>query len=179
MRLPPDAPHNIYAGNLGWRFFICPASGIDARDWAGLTPPVTHIVAVAGVGPDAANLLAGHPRAGVIGNDRGASLGLKLNEVPDGTSNTLLIAEIGGDAGPWARGGWGTLRELNPASRPHVGPGRAFGGFHVAERNWFSPHTYAMTAAMADGSVRMISARVAPEVLEALATAAGGESLPE
>ena len=66
-------------------------------------------------------------------------------------------------AGPWARGGEPTIRALT--TKPYVngpdGIGGPFrGGFH---------------AAMADGSVKFISEKTDPKVLEAIATIHGGE----
>lgn len=172
---PPDSSHNVVAVRFVFPYFICPSSNIDP--FSADAPPVTHIVAVSGVGPDAASLPAEHPRAGLIGIDRAARIDPKFGDIPDGTSNTLMIAEIGGEAGPWARGGWGTLRDFDPAAWPYIGRGRTFGGFHIADRKWYKPNHYGMTAAMADGSVGFVSDKVASEVLEALATKAGGEPL--
>ena len=177
---PADHPVNLVAADTPIRHLICPSSAEypDSFNDAS-TPRVTHIVAISGIGPDAATLPAAHSRAGLLGNDRGARIDPKFNDIPDGTCNTLMLAEVSSDVGPWARGGWGTLRDFDPPARPYIGRGRTFGGFHIAERNWFAPNHYGTNAAMADGSVRFISNMVTPEVLEALATKAGGESLPK
>lgn len=173
---PAADPRNVAAADTRLRSLVCFASDDDRHDAWKTNPPVTHTVAVSGVGPDAAQLPANHPRAGLIGDDRGAKLDPK--EIPDGLANTLLLAEIGSAAGHWARGGWGTLRHLDPDARPHSGPGRTLGGFHVSERNWFAANSHAAVVAMADGSVRTLSQRTDPAVLEALATARGGETVP-
>ncbi len=173
---PADGPRNVAAADERLRSLVCFASEDDRHDAWKTNPPVTHTVAVSGVGPDAAQLPANHPRAGLIGDDRGAKLDAR--EVPDGTANTLLLAEIGSAAGHWARGGWGALRYLDPDARPHSGPGRTLGGFHVAERNWFRANSHAAVVAMADGSVRALGQHTDPAVLEALATARGGETIP-
>ena len=49
----------------------------------------------------------GNPR-GVIGFDRG----LRFDEIVDGTSNTILVAEVA-DGGPWFAGGSGTARPID------------------------------------------------------------------
>jgi prepilin-type processing-associated H-X9-DG protein len=93
-------------------------------------------------------------------------------------SNTLLILESARDNGPWARGGPATLRGLDSADRPYLGTGRPFGGTHFAENILFKRgRSIGCNAAMADGSVRFLKEAIAPQVLEALATMAGGEEV--
>ena len=177
--LPADAPANLAAVEFELPTLICPSSGVPTRDADHPAPPISHVVAVAGIGPGAADLPANHPRAGVIGTDRGARLDPKFGDIPDGTSNTLLIAEVSTDIGPWARGGRGTLRDFDPAARPHVGTGGSFGGFHLEGVRWFGPSPRSLTAALADGSVRTITSAIDSAVLEALATQAGGEPVAD
>jgi hypothetical protein len=158
------------------RWFVCPSSGeYDHRTEHWKSPsPLTHYVGVAGVGPDAAELPLEHPRAGVFGHDRSTRFGY----IGDGISNTLLLIETANAPGHWAFGGFATVRAFDPADVPYLGPGCPFGGLHGSTlpiRSWG-----VCTVAMADGSVRkMITYDTAPEVLEALATVGGKESLPE
>jgi prepilin-type processing-associated H-X9-DG protein len=135
---------------------------------------LTPYVGVAGVGTDAPSLPAGHRNAGVFGYDRRTALA----DVKDGTSNTLLILESARDNGPWARGGPATLRGLDRTDSPYLGTGRPFGGTHFAENILFwRGRSTGCNAAMADGSVRFLQEAIAPRVLEALATIAGGEKI--
>ena len=62
-------------------------------DWDREAPPapayLTPYLGVAGLGPNAADLALGDPRAGVFGHDRRTALAA----IRDGASNTLLIME--------------------------------------------------------------------------------------
>jgi len=84
---------------------------------------------------------------------------IPLNKIPDGGSNTILIAESTVQV-PWAQFNEhlfdpnGPLPELGRASRDT---------FFVA---------------MADGSVRMVKKSVSPNILRAAVTREGGEQLP-
>lgn len=60
------------------------------------------------------------------------------------------------------------MRGVGPATRPHLGSGRAFGGHHPGGAN----------LAIADGSVRFVRDAIDPAVLEAMSTIAGGEPVP-
>jgi hypothetical protein len=168
-------PRNATAADHRLRQLVCPSSGEYARDAAGESwkspTPVTHYVGVAGVGPDAAALPVGHPRAGVFGYDRRTAL---PDDIPDGTSNTLLLIETADAPGHWAYGGTATVRPVEPGTAPHIGAGRPFGGFH-GEGPFGTP---SCVVAFADGSVRSLPHTIAPTVLEALATAAGKEPIP-
>lgn len=127
-------------------------------------PGRTQFVGITGLGPDSPWLPAGHPRAGVFGFNRVTRPG----DVRDGLGSTLLIVETAARNGPWTAGGDPTVRPVDPALRPHIGPGRPFGGLHPGGVN----------AAFADGSVRFLRGSIDPRVFEALATVAGGEPLP-
>jgi prepilin-type processing-associated H-X9-DG protein len=70
--------------------------------------------------------------------------------------------------GSWLQGGPATVRGLDPAQQPYLGPGRQFGGIHLGAGNF----------AFADGSVRAISESINPKIFEALSTIAGGERVP-
>jgi Protein of unknown function (DUF1559) len=129
---------------------------------------------VAGLGADAPSRPAADRRAGVFGYDRRTPLAA----VTDGLSHTLMILESARDNGPWARGGPSTVRGLDPAGRPYLGTGRPFGGTHFAENGLFRRGgSVGCNAGVADGSVRFLAEAIAPEVLEALATVAGGETI--
>jgi hypothetical protein len=79
-----------------------------------------------------------------MGYDRATSLDM-VKEF--GISNTIGVMETHRALGPWARGGWSTLRGFDPDDLPWAGDGRPFGGGHKNITN----------AGMLDGSVRVIS----------------------
>jgi hypothetical protein len=166
-----DTAANGPPGQVLVRTFHCP-------DWGREKSPdpewLTAYLGVAGVGEDAPSLPAGAPRGGVFGYDRRTPLA----DVKDGTSTTLLVFESARDNGPWARGGPATVRGFDPNDRPYLGTGRPFGGTHFAENGVFGRgKSLGCQAAMADGSVHFFQEKVAPEVLEALSTIAGGEEI--
>jgi prepilin-type processing-associated H-X9-DG protein len=149
-----------YAGNLPAaqsriRTFLCPAGNEAATGGA-----VTHYVAMAGIGRDAAGRPAGAAGNGFMGHDRWTSLAT----ITDGTSGTIALMETRVGLGPWARGGASNVRGFDPADVPLHGDGRPFGG-----------HPGGMQAAMADGSVRFVRASIEPRKLAAAITVAGGE----
>jgi hypothetical protein len=122
---------------------------------------VTHYVGVAGVGSDAGKLGPGHPRAGLFGFNRTT----RLEDVPDGASNTIAILGVTGNVGAWAAGGPASVRPLTKP--PYVNGPDGFG----------SGQPNGMLVGMADGSVRFIARDTDPTVLEQLATIGGGEEV--
>jgi hypothetical protein len=126
----------------------------------------TAYVGMAGVGADAATLPLEDPRAGCFGYERKIKI---PDDFQDGTSNTLVVAETALANGPWAAGGPPTVRGIDATLQPYVGESRQFGGLHRG----------AMVVGMADGSVRTISNKVEPKVLEGLVTIAGGEVISD
>jgi hypothetical protein len=139
------------------RSFICPAGTARADP---NFPCGTNYLGVAGVGEDAAGLSLSDPRAGFFGYDRR----LSEKDLSDGAATTLMLAEAA-DGGPWTAGGKATVRGLEPG-RPYLGKGGQFTSLHRATNVTF-----------ADNSVRPLTAAVSPQVLEALATVAGGEEV--
>jgi prepilin-type processing-associated H-X9-DG protein len=150
------------------RGFHCPSN--PARN-GPLLPCPTHYVGVAGIGPDAAELPASDRRAGLFGYDRKVSLAA----IKDGHSTTMALAEVT-DGGPWSAGGRATIRGVEPDGAPYLGEGGQFTSFHWG--GGFSCSQPIVTnVAFVDGSVRGLTAAIAPEVFEALATIAGGEAV--
>jgi len=121
---------------------------------------VTHYVALAGVGHDAAARPAGAAGNGFMGYDRTTSFAT----IPDGASNTIALAETRIAVGSWARGGTATVRGFDPSAGPPRGDGRPFG-----------LHPRGMQVAMLDGTVRFIADSVDPRTFAAAVTVAGGE----
>jgi hypothetical protein len=129
---------------------------------------------------------------------------VRLAEIGDGQSNTLLIGERPPSAdfwyGWWYATGSGSqstgdvtlgVAELNPA---HVSGGQGIGTYlqdcppgpysYIAGRNeqcdalhFWSNHWSGANFALADGSVRLIPYSISAETLQALATRAGGETV--
>lgn len=120
--------------------------------------PASHFVGVTGVGRDAATLPKNHPRAGIFGEDRQTT----TKDVVDGLAHTLLIAGVNRNLGSWARGGQATMRGFT--KEPYInGPD----GFGTGQQD-------GMFVLMADGSVRMLSARTDPVIIRRMAAMADG-----
>ncbi len=138
----------------------CPASPLGPES----SPPgFTHYVAVAGLGLDSPDLPKAHPRVGIFGYDRQT----RIEDIKDGTANTMMLAETAATNGPWIAGGTATVRGLDPAQAPYVGRNRQFGGYH---------RDGAMVL-FADGSVRLINESISKRVFEAYSTMAGSEQV--
>jgi hypothetical protein len=171
-------PKNQAAVSHRFQHLVCGTSGEydrHERTWKSPTP-LTHFVGISGVGEDAVELPREHPRAGVFGSDRQTVMD---KHILDGTSSTLMIVETAYNPGHWAYGGAATVRSIEPGKAPYLGEGRPFGGFHNGTWNWGMTRTGTCNAGMADGSTRSFTVNVASQVLEALATIAGKEPLPE
>jgi prepilin-type processing-associated H-X9-DG protein len=163
-----DYPNGWKRRPLGdFRTFLCPSNP------ARTSPPPTHYVGVAGVGPDAAAWGVGYPNNGVFGYDRRT----KLEDITDGATTTMLLIETNRDNGPWTAGGPSTVRGLDPAGGPYPGAGGQFGSGHRGTAGGSPRPPYATNVLFADGSVRSLTDGVRPEVFEALATIAGGEAM--
>jgi prepilin-type processing-associated H-X9-DG protein len=88
------------------------------------------------------------------------SQGMKLQQITDGTSNTVMITEVNDEAAPiWTKPeDWEVVAEGAPDPKPLQGLFR--GGWNVA---------------FADGSVKFLSETTKPELLKKLVTPDGGE----
>jgi prepilin-type processing-associated H-X9-DG protein len=159
---PWDSPANAPFAACNQFYLGCPA-GRASRKPGGPVP--TRYVGIAGLGVDAPTLPKADRRAGVFGYDRAT----KSRDITDGLSTTMMVAETWDARGSWLAGGPATVRGLDPARQPYIGPGRQFGGLHRGGVN----------VLFADGSVRTLSPTIDPRVFEALSTIAGGERLPE
>ena len=135
---PWDAPANRPAFSRPLPALTSPYPGLPAADAAGLA--LAHY--------------AGNARVLTDGT------GLRLEEITDGSTRTLLAGEVNANFLPWA----------HPANTrdPAVGIGDPAG--------FAGPRPSGATqVTMADGSVQALSADIDPAVLRALATPAGGE----
>lgn len=135
------------------RLFLCTSE-------SNQSDAVTHYVAMAGIGLDAASRPAGAAGNGFMGYDRRTL----QSKIADGTSHTIALMETRADLGPWARGGPSTLRGLDPTDLPIIGKNRPFGG-----------HPNGANVAMLDGSVRFVRSSVDPQGLAAAITIADGD----
>ena len=141
-----------------FRVLKCPASPLEPKS----SPPgVTHYVAIAGLGLDSPELPKEHPRVGIFGYDRQT----RIEDIKDGTANTMMLAETAAANGPWIAGGTATVRGLDPAQTPYVGRNRQFGGH---DRD-------GAMVLFADGSVRSTKESISKRVFEAYSTMAGSE----
>jgi hypothetical protein len=120
----------------------------------------TTYVGIAGIGKDAATLEIGDAKAGIFGYNRKT----RFADVTDGLSNTMMVSDTYKDFGPWGQGGPSTIRSLT--AKPYINGPDGLGRGKEAKGGLIL---------LGDGSVRFVSEKVAPEILEALATMAGGE----
>lgn len=120
----------------------------------------TTYVGIAGLGKDAATLEIGDAKAGMFGYNRKT----RFADVTDGLSNTMMVSDSYKDFGPWGQGGPSTIRSLT--AKPYINGPDGLGRGKEAKGGLIL---------LGDGSVRFVSEKVAPEILEALATMAGGE----
>lgn len=139
-------------------FVTCPSGPIVREGDEGVGPAY---VGITGIGADAPTLPITSPRAGVFGYDRPTW----LDDLRDGLSQTMMVAESAPGPGIWTGGGRNTLRHLEPGRPPYLGVGGQFGGNH--RRGAWVLH--------ADGSVGFVANDVDPRVFEAMATINGGD----
>jgi prepilin-type processing-associated H-X9-DG protein len=85
-----------------------------------------------------------------------------ISEVTDGTSNTLLIAEVTAANIPWMK-----PEDVEFDKFTYLGDPAGFS----------SHHSGGVNALMCDGAVQFISNSIAPQVLQALFTRNGGEAI--
>lgn len=95
----------------------------------------------------------------------GPNLAMKLEDITDGAGNTLLVGEVNSLFQPWgAPTNW-----RDPLLGLNTSP-RGFGSH---------PDHGGVNFIIGDGSVRFLSNEIDPDVLKALSTPAGGESVNE
>jgi len=148
-----DAEANQAAVRTRLRWCRCPS---DDRKADLLQPVWSDYVGIAGIGPDAAALPTKDPRAGFFGDDRHIS----RPDITGGISYMIAATETKWKNGPWAAGGFATVRSVDPEARPHIGLDRPFGGLHPKGIN----------VLFVDNSVHFVGDSIQPETLEQLAT---------
>jgi prepilin-type processing-associated H-X9-DG protein len=160
INLPWYAPENAtyFKARVPW--LLCPT--FPESSIPRSPPYPTHYVGIAGLGLDSPLLPLNLPRAGFFGYDRE----IRKSDVKDGLGNTLVMAEITEDIGPWLAGGPSTVWGLGQGKFPYLGHPAQFGGFHRG---------FMTNVLFADGSVRLLGPETSPQVLEAMTTIAGGD----
>jgi prepilin-type N-terminal cleavage/methylation domain-containing protein/prepilin-type processing-associated H-X9-DG protein len=110
---------------------------------------------------------------------------LNLLNITDGTSHTLLVGEKAMDRDYYSTGSWywdepfflggsdSTSRKGNVVMPDQRGT------FYQIRENWGSPHPAGAQFVFADGSVHSILYVTSPDVVKALMTPAGGETVPD
>jgi hypothetical protein len=155
-----DAEENRYLAQTVLPLLQCP----DYRDLtteSTLAP--THYIGIAGLGPDAAGLPPGDPRAGFFGYERK----LGLPDVRACAGPLLVAVETSQAWGAWTAGGLPTVRGLDPEGLPYLGAGGQFGGNHPG----------GAMAVFADSSVRFLHESLDPRVFESMATVARSQEV--
>ena len=156
---PWNSEGNSHLANYRLAAAICPA---QVREYPAGQPVPTNYLAVGGIGLDtpAKTLGEAGPLAGAyryIGPTPDTA-------IKDGLQQTAQMIETNTGLGPWLQGGPSTLRGLDVATTPYLGPNRPFGGCHPG----------GAYVAMVDGSVRFVVDAVDPLVFRSMLTIAGG-----
>lgn len=149
--LPCDDPQNAALLRMPLESLLCP-SDVSPSTQEGL--PNTSYVAITG----ADWTLGSGSTRGVIGLDKG----LSIDDIADGTSNTIMVAEVT-DGGPWFAGGRGTARRIDD---------------WIEHKTW-SGHPEGGNFAFADGSVHFLGSATDPQTLRHLATAQGLDEIAD
>src|SRR5262249_12435275 len=156
---PWDAPTHTALARYRFATAICPAV---VRDYAPDEPVPANYIAMGGLGVDtpALSVDKAGPNAGAYRFDGPTPFA----QITDGLQHTAQIIETNNNLGPWLQGGPSTLRGLDAAAQPYLGPGHQFGGCHPG----------GAYASMVDGSVRFLKESIDPGVFRAMLTIAGG-----
>jgi prepilin-type processing-associated H-X9-DG protein len=142
---PWDSPHNRSLISQMPATYACPSSTDPNQVASGMTSYQVFAGAGTLMDPSVSRFAA-----------PGTTLGVSFGQVPDGTSNTVLVAECGNPV-EWTRPDDMPFTPKGPA--PPVG----------------SKHPGGYNALFADGSVRFLKSTMTGQFLEALITRAGGE----
>jgi prepilin-type N-terminal cleavage/methylation domain-containing protein len=192
-RLPVEAPSMQDQRSIELKMFTCPSdryTGLFDVHWYGgfkLAQAATNSYAACyGFG----DTLATHPEAGNGIFFRNSKI--RFADITDGTSNTIMIGERGAffTQTPWAGVMTGGTARTTPGAPVYVSivePSTVMALARVARKtlnspysepyDFFSPHPATCAFAFADGSVHPLKFDTELEVLQALATRAGAESV--
>jgi len=175
--------------------YTCPSDRETGSFWV-LTPINTQLVKASTNSYAAcyggAGLMSTFPERGTGVMYRSSKT--RLNDITDGSSNTLLIGERGAffAKAPWAGAiEAGTIRTTPgaPVYRSGIHPASTMSMARVGTRKlkdpwselyeFFSPHGTVVNFLFADGSVHPLTTEMDVDALSALATRAGGEPTPD
>lgn len=135
--------------------FGCPSA---SPNYKVLGIQVTQYIGMAGLGVASPELTTDQTGAGIWGYDRQ----IRLSDIVDGASSTILLAETSQHLGPWIAGGPPTVRGFDPKAAPFFGVGGQYGGVHSV-----------CPTALADGSIRQWDISTDEGVFAAMVTVAG------
>jgi prepilin-type processing-associated H-X9-DG protein len=155
-----DADENRFGALTVYHLYQCP--GYPDRPAVSKFVPTPYL-GIAGVGKDAVELPLEDPKAGFFGYERKIS----FKDIKDDRATTLMVVETAWASGAWTAGGPATVRGFDPEGSPYLGVPGQFGGNHPGGAN----------ALFADASVRFLNSSLDPQVVEAMATIAGGEEI--
>ena len=141
---PWNGPHNWLLSQRRPEVFVCTAAKPN------ISPNQTTYVAVVG-----SETL--WPNEGATG----------VNDILDGTSNTILVVEVRDASIPWLAPNDLTFEEACVALSEEAG------------RRPSSWHTGGVHVLMADGNVRFVNSAINPDIWKALLTRNGGETVPD
>ena len=146
--LPWDDPHNLaLLQRVLPDAILCP-SEVQRTTEDGFFK--TSYVAVTGAAPSPEF----RSSRGIIAPDRG----LRMEEITDGTSNTIIVGEVT-DGGPWFAGGAGTARRIDD---------------WIVRKPW-SQHPGGGVFLFADGSVQFMTPNIDSQTLRRMAIAQDGQ----
>ena len=100
-----------------------------------------------------------------------------MADIKDGASCTAAAIESATDNGPWAAGGFATMRCVASEATAYIGVQGPFGIKHKTD-TFFRTNPVVANTMFADASVRVLSEDLAPQSLRALVTIAGGDPVP-
>jgi len=158
-------PYNAPYARLVIPAFLNPADSRVTSEGFGEPLAATHFAGMSGIengrNEVAAELPRTDPRAGIFGYDKVA----RFNEITDGQAQTIMMIGTGEVVGAWIQGGGATIRG---ARQPYFDKFSGFGS------RGLKSGAYVM---FADGSARVLSSSVDPEIFKAMCTMHGSEQI--
>lgn len=182
-----DDPLNQPAVQIVLKTFICPSAPPARANPAGTSYGPSDYTPITDVDPQAMALgyvtLRGSPWGAMP-----VDAAVRLAEITDGTSMTILLAEDAGRPQLWQRGklrgateptGWATQNGISPINLDGASAdGEIYGGCAINCTNLhecYAFHTGGAMFAFVDGHVRLLSHTVSTNMLADLVTRAEGE----